>query len=110
MKFLMEFQLDATSEAQFSVTYGNNAGSGSLGQNEDSPSNAIYSQYQQILLPGNQRQFTFNSVASDSIYALNFNRARLKDRLDPGNFQLSLATLSGSRQLLIIYIQVQMYL
>jgi hypothetical protein len=88
---------DATSEAQFSVTYGNNAGSGSLGQNEDSPSNAIYSQYQQILLPGNQRQFTFNSVASDSIYALNFNRARLKDRLDPGNFQLNLATsISGA--------------
>lgn len=86
----------ATSEAQFSVAYGNNAGSGSLGQNEDSPSNAIYSQYQQILLPGNQRQFTFNSVASDSIYALNFNRARIKDRLDPGNFQLNLSTLSGS--------------
>ena len=86
----------ATSEAQFSVTYGNNVGSGSLGLNEDSPSNAIYSQYQQILLPGNQRQFTFNNVVSDSIYAINFNRARIKDRLDPGNFQLNLATLSGS--------------
>jgi hypothetical protein len=86
----------ATSEAQFSVTYGHNAGNGSLGVNEDSPSNAIYSQYAQILLPDNQRVFTFNSVASQQIFAININRARLKDRLDPGNFQLNLATLSGS--------------
>lgn len=86
---------DVTSESQFSVTYGHNAGSGSLGQNEDSPSNAIYSQYAQILLPDNQRVFTFNEVASDQIYAINLNRARLKDRLDPGNFQLHLSTLNG---------------
>ena len=85
----------ATSEAQFSITYGHNFGSGSLGQNEDSPSNAIYSQYAQILLPANQRVFTFNSVASQQVYALNINRARLKDRLDPGNFQLHLSTLNG---------------
>jgi hypothetical protein len=86
----------ATSEAQFSIAYGHNDGSGSLGVNEDSPSNAIYSQYAQILLPDNQRTFTFNSVASQQIFAININRARLKDRLDPGNFQLNLATLSGS--------------
>ena len=87
---------NSQNESQFSIAYGHNAGSGSLGQNEDSPSNAIYSQYQQILLPGNQRTFKFNSVASEQIYALNLNRARLKDRLDPGNFQLNLAKLSGS--------------
>lgn len=89
----------ATSEAQFSVTYGHNNGSGSLGTNEDSPSNAIYSQYAQILLPDNQRVFTFNSVASQQIFAININRARLKDRLDPGNFQMNLATLSGSHSI-----------
>ena len=86
----------ATSEAQFSVTYGHNAGSGSLGTNEDSPSNAIYSQYAQILLDDNVRTFKFNNIASEHIYAINMNRARLKDRLDPGNFQIGLATLSGS--------------
>jgi len=91
---------NSTSEAQFSVTYGHNAGSGSLGQNEDSPSNAIYSQYAQILLPDQQRTFTFNDVASEQIYAININRARIKDRLDPGNFQLNLAELSGSAELI----------
>ena len=91
---------NSTSEAQFSVTYGHNAGSGSLGQNEDSPSNAIYSQYAQILLPDQQRTFTFNDVSSEHIYAININRARIKDRLDPGNFQLNLAELSGSAELI----------
>ena len=87
---------DATAESQFSITYGHNAGSGSLGQNEDSPSNAIYSQYAQILLPDNQRVFSFNDVASQHIYAVNLNRARLKDRLDPGNFELTLGKLDGT--------------
>ena len=84
-----------TSESQFSVTYGHNQGSGSLGQNEDSPSNAIYSQYAQILLPDNQRVFKFNNTSTQHIYAINLNRARLKDRLDPGNFELHLAKLTG---------------
>lgn len=86
----------STSVAQFSVTYGNKLGSGSLSVNEDSPSQAIYSQYVQTLLPDNQRTFEFNSVATNQIYVVNVNRARLKDRLDPGNFQLNLAALSGS--------------
>ena len=86
---------DATSESQYSVTYGHNAGSGSLGQNEDSPSNAIYSQYAQILLPDNQRTFSFNSVTTEHIYAINLNRARIKDRLDPGNFEITLAKLNA---------------
>ena len=87
---------DSQNESQFSIAYGHNDGSGSLGQNEDSPSNAIYSQYQQILLPGNQRVFKFNNVASQHIYAINLNRARLKDRLDPGNFQLNLGEMTSS--------------
>ena len=86
----------STSESQYSVTYGHNAGSGSKGLNEDSPTNAIYSQYAQILLPDNQRVFSFNNVASQHIYAINLNRARLKDRLDPGNFELSLAKLNNA--------------
>ena len=67
---------DSEAEIQFSVAYGDRNGSGSLGQNEDSPSNAIYSQYAQILLPDNQRVFKFNNVASEHIYAINLNRAR----------------------------------
>ena len=83
----------ATNTAQFSVVYGNTNGSGSYGQNEDSPSNAIYSQLQQILLPSNQRTFTFGGVAQEDVYAISINRSRLRDKLDPGNWEL---VLSGS--------------
>jgi hypothetical protein len=90
---------DATAESQFSVTYGHRKGSGSsaAGTLNDSPARAIYSQYRLLLLNPGDTTFTFaDGVSSDSIYALNFNRARIKDKLDPGNWQLSLAGLSGS--------------
>ena len=86
----------STSTPQFAVTYGHKAGSGSLSVSDDSPSQAIYSQYAQTLLEDNKTTFEFNSVSTQHIYAINIQRARLKDRLDPGNFQLNLARLSGS--------------
>ena len=88
-----------TSEAQFSVAYGHRKGSGSsaAGTLNDSPSRAIYSQYRLLLLNPGDTTFTFgNGQSSDSIYAINYNRARLKDRMDPGNWQMTLAQLSGS--------------
>jgi hypothetical protein len=87
------------SEPQFSVAYGHRRGSGSsaAGTLNDSPSRAIYSQYRLLLLNPGDTAFTFgDGTSSDSIYAINYNRARLKDRIDPGNWQLTLAQLSGS--------------
>lgn len=92
---------DSTNSAQFSIAYGHTKGSGSYGQNEDSPSNAIYSQLQQVLLPSNQRTFTFNGVAQEDVYALTINRARLRDKLDPGNWELVLSGSDGETLRLI---------
>ena len=89
----------STSEAQFSVAFGHRLGSGSSagGTLNDSPSRAVYSQYKLLLLEPGDTSFTFASGDSaDEIYAINFNRARIKDKLDPGNWQLSIAQLSGS--------------
>lgn len=91
----------STNNAQFSVAYGHTDGSGSFGQNEDSPSNAIYSQLQQVLLPSNQRVFSFNGVSSRDVYAVTINRARLKDKLDPGNWELVLSGSAGETLRLI---------
>ena len=88
-----------TSEVQFAVAHGHRKGSGSsaAGTLNDSPSRAVYSQYRLLLLNPGDTTFTFGgSQSSDSIYALNFNRARIKDKLDPGNWQLTLTNLSGS--------------
>lgn len=92
---------DSTKEAQFSIAYGHYAGSGSLGTNEDSPSNAIYSQFQQVLLPSSQTTFTFDSVTQDDVYVISINRARIKDKLDPGNWELVLSGSSGETLRLI---------
>jgi hypothetical protein len=86
-------------EPQFSVTWGNRQGSGSdfSGNDADSPSRAIYSQYRLLLLEPDDTTFTFaNNTNSDNIYVINFNRARLRQKLDPGNWELWLAELNGA--------------
>ena len=91
----------STNYSQFSIAYGNAVGSGSLGTNEDSPSNAIYSQFQQILLPASQRTFSFGGVAQEDVYIISINRARIKDKLDPGNWELVLSGSNGETLRLI---------
>jgi hypothetical protein len=90
----------STSESQFSVAYGHRLGSGSYGGGgslNDAPSRAIYSQYRLLLLEPGDTTFTFaDGKSTNSIYAINFNRARLKDKLDPGKWQFELGELSGS--------------
>lgn len=96
-------------EDVFSVAYGHYAGSGSTnagGQPSDTPSKAIYGQYRSILLDGTATTGSATGQASkfvlengtqlDHFYAVNFNRNRFKDKLDPGNFQLNLVELTGT--------------
>ena len=92
----------STNEPQFSIAYGHYAGSGSAGTNEDSPSSAIYSQLQQILLPASQKFFRFNDTNQNDVYAIAINRARLKDRLDPGNWELCISGSGGNNMLRLI--------
>ena len=82
---------------QFALAYGHALGSGSSAQGtqNDSPTKAVYSQYKQLLLSANQSRFTTaGSGSTDSIYVLNFKRNRLKERLDAGNFELPLLSIS----------------
>lgn len=88
------------SAVQYSLAFGHALGSGSdsQGQLNDSPSKAIYSQYRQLLLNPNDSRFTTaGSGSTDYIYVVNFKRNRLKERLDAGNWELPLMTISGSR-------------
>jgi hypothetical protein len=93
-------------EVQFSIAWGHYNGSGSIDQtgnlNNDTPSRAIYKQYAQILLPPNDFKFSFNGVDSDNIYILNFNRARFREKLDPGNLEINLKHRTTSYVLRLI--------
>jgi hypothetical protein len=86
--------------SQFSIAYGNFLGSGSRDTtgnlNDDTPSRAIYKQYAQLLLAPNDLKFTIGGTDTNSIYVMNFNRARYKEKLDPGNFEINLRHLNGA--------------
>ena len=99
-------QVDPNGAVQFAITYGNRKGSGSYGdanttgQNvNDTPSRAIYSQYRNMLLPPTDTVFSFSNGSGgtdnpDDIIALNVARARFRQKVDPGNWELRIG--SGS--------------
>jgi hypothetical protein len=91
---------DATASIQFSAAYGNFAGSGSkTGDADYAASKAIYRQFRNLLLPQSTNYFLLNGPAgtetteSKEIFAISVNRSRLKEKMDPGNWELQ---LSGS--------------
>ncbi len=97
-----DINTDSTAVSQFAITYGHVDGSGSFkttgGRDGDSPTKAIWTQYKQILLDSGTSTWTStdgagNSIAMKEFYAVNLNRARCKEALDPGNWEL---TISGS--------------
>jgi hypothetical protein len=90
----------SVAEVQFAVTYGHVSGGGAptLLDNDLATlsTKAIYKQYKNLLLDTSDDLFTFLNHNAQHIYVINFQRARLREKLDPGNWAL---TLSGSRGL-----------
>jgi hypothetical protein len=100
------------SEIYFSVAYGHVNGSGSSTFDTSSsqgsllyPTKAIYNQYRNLLLTPGDSKFTFatssnassvSTVDSDEIYVISFRGSKMKDRLDPGQFQITLKGDVGS--------------
>ena len=84
---------------QFSVAYGNKFGYGSRkGTKTASVTQAIYSQYRNILLGPGDEDFTFTSdnaslsgVNRDSIFVLNFSSTAIKEKIDEGNLEFTLS-------------------
>ena len=95
-----------SAEVQFSIAYGdyNGYGAPTIGQDDSStrPTKATYSQYKNLLLSPTDEYFSVYSGSTagahdlTSFYAINVNRARYKERLDPGNISITLAGTSGS--------------
>lgn len=101
-------QTEVNAAIQFALAYGNRNGSGSVGdpnttgQNiNDTPSRAIYSQYRNMLLPPTDTVFSFDdgSGGTDNpvdIIVINIARARFRQKVDPGNWELRLGSGSVS--------------
>ena len=94
---------NSSAAVQFAVAYGHKTGLGSISlANDDNStlaSKATYAQYRSILLDQDDQFFTFVSSSaagthdSSDIYVINVARARYKEKMDAGNWSL---TLSGS--------------
>ena len=88
-------------EIQFSVAYGDRRGFGapSLATDDNSllSTKAIYAQFRNVLLNPTDEYFSVYSGSTlaghnlEAFYAININRARYKERLDPGNLSLNIA-------------------
>ena len=90
-------QSDSTAQPQFSIAYGHYHGSGSKGlkgTSGDRASKAIYSQVANLVLAAGTDRFTFaNQVAGkkNSIYVMSVARQQLREKMDPGNWELHIS-------------------
>lgn len=85
----------SSAEIQFAIAYGHKTGGGfptiAVLNTSKEPTKAIYSQYRNTLLDPEDETFTFaNSWNSDQIFVINIQRARLKQKMDAGNWELHL--------------------
>ena len=97
---------DSTAEVQFAVAYGHVNGSGSVSLETDDdallPTKATYAQYKSVLLDPTDNKFSFETSTanvfedSNSIYAINVNRARYREKMDAGNWSLQLSGSNGT--------------
>jgi len=92
-----------TAIAQFSIAYGHKSGNGSDDYNGSetgkSPTSTIYGQYRNLVFGDEDTDFTFGTVAQDDFFAISFDRARYKEKLLPGSFNLKLTNGSNTLHL-----------
>ena len=84
---------DSEAEVQFSITYGHLHGSGSLGTRGAATGNrataAIHSQLVNLLLGPLVDRYTYAAdTSSKHFYAISLKRARMREKVDPGNWEL----------------------
>ena len=93
-------QSDSTAKPQFSVAYGHFNGSGSagaIGVDGNRASATIYRQLANTLLGPTEEQFQFantsglNAGKPDYVYAISIARQQLREKMDPGNWELHLS-------------------
>ena len=91
--------LSSSAEIQYGVGYAHFDGSGSAGNTTKLTSGgrqtkALYSQFRNVLLAPNTEKFEFTSSPTASgdkdFYFVSFQRARQREKIDPGNWELHL--------------------
>ena len=102
-------QTDTTRQVQFAVSYGHIDGSGSLSTSSgNNPSKAIYRQFRNICIKNSSSETRFDfdgngegtTYKAYDVFVINVNRARYREKLDPGNWELHLTANSRTLKLI----------
>ena len=97
--------LSSSAEIQYAVGYAHFDGSGSAGNTTKlttggRQTKALYSQFRNVLLAPNTEKFEFTSSPTASgdkdFYFVSFQRARQREKIDPGNWELKLGQVSSA--------------
>ena len=94
-----DFTGSTSAEVQYAVSYGHRFGSGSPDFTNDTGSfgitatRTVYNQYRQLHFNDDTKFFEFGTHTPDSVYVININRSRYKQRLTLGSLNL---TISGA--------------
>ena len=96
---------NASASVQFGLVYGHREGSGSLGTKGatgDRTSAAVFGQFNSLINPPETTAFTFqgNSTAKQ-FYAIVLNRARMREAIEPGGWEIHLGFGSTGKVKLI---------
>ena len=87
------------SAVQFAIAYGNKVGSGSANYNDlvpgATPTRTVYGQYRNLVYGDENAQFIFGTVTASDFWAINIDRARYKEHLLKGTFNLKLSGSGG---------------
>ena len=94
---------DSSAAVQFDIAYADILGSGSAlfnpGITGKSPSSTIYGQYRSLVLEDETAGFIFgdgtNTLSANNFWAISVERARYKEKLFPGTFNLHLSSSNG---------------
>ena len=91
---------NTTAVTQMGITYGDKAGFGTVNYNAgaigNSPSSTIYGQYRNLVFGDEDTDFIFQNETSQHIYVITIDRARYKEKLLPGSFNLKLKGPTGA--------------
>jgi hypothetical protein len=88
------------SAVQFAIAYGNKIGSGSANFNDlvpgVTPTRTVYGQYRNLVYGSETAEFIFATVTGSDFWAINVDRARYKEHLLKGTFNLQIRNGSST--------------
>ena len=94
---------DADAAIQFGIAYGNSAGSGSENYNDlvpgYSPTRTVYGQFRNLVYGDENASFIFGTVTASDFWAISVERARYKEHLLKGTFNLEISGSGGEIKL-----------